>query len=206
MYMYIYTYLYVHIYIYIYVYIYTYVYLYIYVCTFLCMHRFYECVHIHTHTRIYIYIYTYLYPSNYILTYIFCLHAQLATTRRRQGDRVGAAAAGCEAVALGVAANDLNFDALYNVCCDESEIGNHLKAADAVAGVCVCVCVCSCVRVCVCACVCACVCVGVCECGSVCVCVSRLLRLCVTHVNVYHAPSAAARRVTHINKSFHTYA
>ena len=46
---------------------------------------------------------------------------QLATARRRRGDRAGAAAAGQRALRLGAAAGDLGVGTAYSVGCDASE-------------------------------------------------------------------------------------
>jgi tetratricopeptide (TPR) repeat protein len=54
---------------------------------------------------------------------------QLATARRRSGDRPGALQAGRQAVALGEAAGDFSFDAVYNACCDARAEGLWAEAA-----------------------------------------------------------------------------
>eukprot|EP00962_Isochrysis_galbana_P015788 scaffold4520_cov96-Isochrysis_galbana.AAC.4 len=54
---------------------------------------------------------------------------QLATARRRSGDRTGALEAGRRSVALGSAADDFSFDAVYNSCCDARAVGLWAEAA-----------------------------------------------------------------------------
>eukprot|EP00967_Tisochrysis_lutea_P143717 scaffold267341_cov30-Tisochrysis_lutea.AAC.1 len=54
---------------------------------------------------------------------------QLATARRRLGDRAGALEAGRKAMTLGEANDDFSFDAMYNVGCDARELELWSEAA-----------------------------------------------------------------------------